>query len=71
VAGAPGEDLGDRHPFILGLVRQHRPGNHVADGVDAGDVGGEMRVRENAAFVVLLHAGVLQAEPLRVGHAPD
>ena len=42
VAGLAGEDFGDRDALVLGLVRQHRPGDHVADGVDAGHIGGVM-----------------------------
>ena len=38
VPGLPGEDLGDRDALVLGLVRQHRPVDHVADGVDARHV---------------------------------
>ena len=52
VAGLAGEDFGDRDALVLGLVRQHRAGDHVADGVDAGHVGGEMRVDDDAAAVV-------------------
>src|SRR5579872_3205870 len=37
VAGLAGEQLGDRDALLFGLVRQHRTGDGVADGVDAGD----------------------------------
>ena len=39
MAGLAGEDFGDRDAFVLGLVRQHRAGDDVADGIDAGDIG--------------------------------
>ena len=70
VTGLAGDDLGDRDALVLGLVREHRPGDHVADRVDAGDVGGEMRVGDDAAA---LHrdAELGEAEALGVGHAAD
>ncbi len=34
-----GEDFGQRDAFVFGLVGQHRPLHHVADRVDAGNVG--------------------------------
>jgi hypothetical protein len=42
--GLSGEAFGQGNPFVLGFVRQHRAGDGVADGVDAGHVGREMRV---------------------------
>ena len=71
MAGLAGDDLGDRDALVLGLVRQHRPGDHVADGVDAFDAGGEVRVDDDAAALVLLHAGLVEAEAFGVGHAAD
>ena len=60
-----------RDAFVLGLVRQHRPGDDVADGVDAGDVGLEMRIDDDAAAIVALDADRFEAEALGVGHAAD
>ena len=71
MAGLAGEDFGDRDAFLLRLVRQHRPGDDVADGIDAGDIGAEMRIDDDAAAIVLLHAGGFEAEAFGVGHAPD
>ena len=71
MAGLAGDDFGDRDALVLGLVRQHRPGDHVADGIDAGDVGREMRVDDDAAAIVLLDADGFEAEPFGVGHAAD
>ena len=34
-------------------------------------VGGEVRIDDDAAAVVLLHAGLVEAEPFGVGHAAD
>ena len=39
VAVLAGDGLGDGHALVLGLVREHRAGDGVADGVDAGDRG--------------------------------
>src|SRR6202035_6023692 len=38
VSSLAGENFGDRDAFLLGLVRQHRAGDDIADGIDAGDV---------------------------------
>ena len=54
VAGLAGQDLGRRHALVLGLVRQHRAGDHVADGVDAGHVGLVVRIDDDALPVVEL-----------------
>src|SRR5262249_37882560 len=71
VAGLPGEDLRHRNAFVLGLVRQHRPSDHVADRIDAGHVALVMRIDDDAAAVVGLHAHVAEAEAFGVGHAAD
>ena len=48
VAVLAGEDLGERHALVFGLVGEHRPAHHVADRVDAGDVGGKTIVDRDA-----------------------
>src|SRR5580693_10710135 len=53
MAGLAGENFGNRDAFFLGLMRQHRAGNGVADGIDAGNVGAEVRVNDDPAAVVL------------------
>ena len=65
-----GEDFGQRHALVLGLVGEHRPAHDVADRVDGRHVGGEMAVDRHLAA---LHrdAERLQPEPLRVGAAAD
>ena len=50
---------------------EHRARDHVADGVDAGCVAGEMLIHDDAAAIVLLHADALEPEALRVGHAAN
>ena len=52
-----GEKFGQRNAFLFRLVRQHRSGDHIADRVDAGDVGRVMRVGLHPAALVQLDAG--------------
>ena len=71
MAGLAGQDFGDRDAFLLGLVRQHRPGDDVADRIDAGDVGREMRIDDDPPAIVLLDADGFEAQPLGERHAAD
>ena len=50
---------------------QHRSGDDVADGIDAGSSGGEAGVDRDAALSVELDAGRLQPQALGVGLAAD
>ena len=69
--GLAGEDFGHRDALILALVRQHRAGDHVADRIDAGHVGGEMRVGLHPAALVQRDTGRVQTQPLRERTAAD
>ena len=60
-----------RDAFLLGLMCEHRAGDDVADGVDAGDIGAQMRVDDNAAAIVPLDAGRVETEAVGKRHAPD
>src|SRR5581483_1380365 len=71
VAGLPGENFCHGDALVFRLVRQHRPGDDVADGEDAWDIRRVTLVDDNTAALVLLHADVFEAEPLRIGHAAD
>ena len=71
VRGLPRDDLGGGDPFFLGLVREHRPGDHVADGVDAWRAGLEALVDLDAALPVQRDAHAVEAEAFRVGPAAD
>jgi len=71
MAGLPCEDFRDRDAFVLGLVRQHRSCDHVADGVDALHIGGEMTVGLHPAAGIEFNAGLFQPEPIGVGDATD
>ena len=63
--------LGDAGALLLGLVRQHRPDDHVADRPDARDAGAEVAVGLDPASIVQPHAHLLQAQPFRVGLPSD
>ena len=69
VARLPGDDLGHGDAFVLGLVGQHRPLDHVADGVEALDVGGIVAVDRDLAALGHGHAERVEAEALGVGFA--
>ena len=71
VARLARENLRRGHALVLGLVGQHRPGDHVADGIDAGHAGLEVRVDHDALPVVELDARGFKSETFGVGHAPD
>ncbi len=66
-----GDDLGDGDTFILGLVRQHRAFDDIADGIDAGHAGGVMRVHADATAIVGCNAKLGEAKPLGVRNAAD
>src|SRR5690606_28080311 len=71
VAALAGQVLGDGDALLLGLVRQHRAGDRVADRVDALDVGLQVAVDLDAAALVELDADALQTQALEVGLAAD
>src|SRR4029077_6067678 len=54
--------------FVLGLVRQHRATDRIADGVDTRNIGGIVRVGLHPAAFVQFDAG---ADALGVGAATD
>src|SRR5690606_34713613 len=51
-AGLAGEPFGDGDAFVLGLVREHRAGDHVADRAHALDPGTELAVDFDLAALV-------------------
>ena len=57
--------------LFLALVRQHRPGDDVADSVDARNAALKVRVDHHAPAIVLVHADRFQAEALGVWHAAN
>ena len=71
VPGLAGDDLGDGDAFVLRLVGEHRAGDDVADGVDAGDVGGVMPVDDDAAAIIARDPDAVEAEPFGVGNPSD
>ena len=71
MSGLAGEDFGDRDALILGLVRQHGPGDDIADGIDAVDIGLVVRVGHDAAALVERNAGLIQPQALGKRNAAD
>ena len=76
MAALAAKDFRDGNALILGLVCQHRAGNHIADGIDAGHRGLEMLVGFHTAAVIHLDTGLFQAEAVGIwlatnGHQYD
>ena len=69
MARLPGDPLGHRHALVLGLVRQHRALDHVAERPDAFHRGVPVVVDLDAAATVEHDAGVFETEAFRVGLA--
>src|SRR5207253_9025031 len=66
-----GQQLRDCRPFFLGLVSQHRPGDEIADAVDARKIRLEALIDDDAAGALLKrHARLLQSQPRRERPAP-
>ncbi len=63
--------LGDRNTFILCLVCQHRPVDHVADGIDAIHICLVVTVGDDAAPTIEFHTHILEPKTLRVWHPTD
>ena len=66
-----GDVLDTGHPFVLRLVRQHGPGNHIADGVDPFGRGAEMLVDTEEPASIGLQAHRFETQVLGVGPATD
>ena len=60
----PGEALDAGDPLLLGLVRQHRAADHVADRIDAGDIGREILVDLDPPGAVARDADLVETETL-------
>lgn len=71
VAVAGGNVLGGGNSLLLGLVGQHGAESHVSDASDVGLVGSVLLVDDDSALVVLLDAGSLEVETLRVGSSAN
>jgi hypothetical protein len=69
VAGDDLFDAGDA--FFFGFMGEHGAGNDVANGVEAGHVGGEMFVDFDAAALVGFDGDLAEAELVGVGDATD
>src|SRR3546814_3718439 len=61
-AGQPGDILGAGDALILGLVRQHRSRDNVADRPDAGNIGLEIMVGFDLAALVDREARLVERD---------
>ena len=66
-----GQDFGDGNALVLGLVRQHWAGNHVANGVDAVNRALELAVDAHATALIERHADQIKAQPFGERLATD
>ena len=71
MAGLSGDHLGHRHALVLGLMRQHRAVDDVADGVDVVDAAAEVIVGDHPTRFIEGDAHVLKAETLGQGTSAD
>mmetsp|Transcript_6535 Transcript_6535/g.13527 ORF Transcript_6535/g.13527 Transcript_6535/m.13527 type:complete len:256 (-) Transcript_6535:432-1199(-) len=61
--------LSNGYAFLLGLVRQHRPADHIANRVDPGHVGCKVVIDLNLPSLVDLDANVVKAQAICKGDA--
>ena len=66
-----GDALGDRHPLLLGLVREHRPAHHVADRPDIGQVAPAVAVDGYEAALIQLEAHGGRVQAFGIGQPAD
>src|SRR5258708_34416615 len=71
VPGLAGDNFRDRDTLVLGLVREHRARDHVADGLDALHIGRKMRVDLDAAVIIYRDACFLQPEAFVIRQPAD
>ncbi len=67
MCGLTGNVFSDCDPFLRGFMRQHRPGDAIADGIHAADCGGAMVIDRDAARVIELQADSLKIQPVTKG----
>jgi hypothetical protein len=71
VAGFSGNDLNAGNAFIFGLVREHRAGNDVANGVDSFDIRPKMLVDLDPFSLIKFDPNFFCAETLAKRLAPN
>ena len=71
VAGFSGNDLNAGNAFIFGLVREHRAGNDVANGVDSFDIRPKMLVDLDPFSLIKFDPNFFCAETLAERLAPN
>ncbi len=67
----PDQNFRKRHAFVFSLVRQHRTGDHIADGPDARNIGRIVVINNDASAFIQLDAELLETQPLGVRHSAD
>ena len=60
------EDFGKCHALVLGLVRQHWTPDHVADGMNARDIGLVMVIDFDPALGISRHTGLVKTKSVRI-----
>ena len=65
MAGFAGDDFDAGHSFVFSFVRQHRPGDHIANGVNPLDICAEMFVHFDALFLIKLDMDFFCAQTVR------
>src|SRR5438067_11892794 len=71
VARFSGNDLNARNALIFGLVREHRAGNDVANGVDSFDIRPKMPVDLDPFSLIKFDPNSFRAETLAERLAPN
>ena len=71
VAGLAGDDFYAGHSFVFGFVRQHWPGDYIADGINAFHICAEMFLHFDALLFIELHAHFFCAQAVREWAASD
>jgi hypothetical protein len=69
--GLARDPLGHRRAVLLGLVGEHGAGDRVADRPDARRACAQLRVHLDPLLLVEGDPGLVEAEPVGVGPAPD
>src|SRR5205085_10632962 len=59
------DDFHTCDPFVFGLMRQHRPCDDIADGINAFDIPAEMLVHFNALLLITFNTAFSCAQAIR------
>ena len=67
----PSECLSQRDTLVFRLVRQHGPGNDIANRIDPVDVALVVFIDHHTATIVFLNADCLKTQAFRERHTAD